>query len=173
MKLRKIKFSRAGLTIVELAVALMMSVLLASALLAVVSQQVTFTRILNQQSFLRDEAPQINLLLSNILASASSYRIYASKSDAFTESAAVNSGGAAVRLIFRQPDGTEKESVITFETLSGETGLNYYVKGSNWGANPNWTITSRPVAVDFSNDSGLLLVGITGPNAEEITYVGK
>ena len=173
MKLKKSKFYRSGLTIVELTIALVLSTLMAGALLAVVTQQVTLTQLLNRQSFLRDEAPQINLLLSRLFASASSYRIYASADDAFDEANAVNVGGTAVRLRFRQPDGTLEESVIAFEDLNGEVGLNYYTNQGTWGANPNWTITSKPTAVGFSNDTGVLLVAITGPSQEEITYVGK
>ena len=115
----------------------------------------------------------MNLILTRIFESATSYRIYASRADAFSGINAVNIGGTAVLLRFRQPDGTLQESVISFDT-GGTTGeLNFYTKNGAWPTQANWTISQQPAAVTFENDTGVLLVTMTGPQQEEITYVGR
>lgn len=160
---------RRGFTLVELTTGLMMAMAVAGALISLVSHQVTLTRLMNAQSFLRDEAPQINLLLSQIFESSTSYRIYPSRPDAIGGTGAVNTGGTAVRLSFIQPDGAVQQSVICFEKVDGADQLNFY----NLNGGSSWTISEQPTAVTFANDTGVLLVTMNGPNQEEITYVGK
>ena len=78
--------------------------------------------------FLRDEAPQLNTLLANIVNKADNYRIHNNLSDAKNLTGAVRSNGRAIRLRFRNPDGTYDQAIISFELRSGEQQLNFYTR---------------------------------------------
>jgi hypothetical protein len=165
---------RSGFSLVEVALGMMLTLGVAVTSLAMTNQHVRLMNALNSFTFLRDEAPTINLLLSRILQRADAYRIFASKGAAFSGSGAVNTGGSAVWLRYRNPDGTFAESVVAFETSGARPGLNIYNRGaSGWPGAPDWTISSRPAAVTFANDTGILLIRVTGPDSEQITYVGN
>ncbi|MGD9744931.1 MAG: hypothetical protein AB7V57_01120, partial [Verrucomicrobiales bacterium] len=74
---------------------------------------------------------------------------------------------------FNNPDGTSEEAVVAFEGTGQNAALNYYYKDpvSGWGTTPNWTITSTVSNVTFSDSSGVLLITLTGPAGDELTYV--
>ncbi|MCB1234512.1 MAG: hypothetical protein KDM91_05530 [Verrucomicrobiae bacterium] len=157
----------------EMTLALVLALGIASTSVVMMRQHITFIRFVSEFDFLRDEAPLINMLLARLLPRATSYRIYPSTESAIAESGAINSGGSAVLLRNRNPDGTFQLSVVAFETIDGETGLNLYNHdGNDWPDEPDWTISSKPTSVTFSNDTGVLLVTVVGPSGEEITYVG-
>lgn len=161
-----------GFTLIELTVVMAMTLVLATALMMMLSSHVNFMRVLSSYQFLRDDAPQVNNMLTGIFGKADSYRIYGSLADAQGDSSAVNSGGTAVRLRFRNPDGTFEQGIVAFETTNG-TQLNFYNYDSLLGTWPrSWTISQQPIAVDFNDTSGILLVTMTGPNNEVITYGG-
>lgn len=167
---------KAGYTLIEMTLALALSMGIASAIVALLQQQVSFTRVLSNFQFLRDEAPQVNTLLANLINKADSYRLYTNRTNAMASTGAVNSNGRALRLRFRNPDGTSSNAIISFEELSGKKQLNFYYRGpsdAGWPSSPSWTITSRPALVDFSNNTGILLIAMTGPNGEEITFAGN
>lgn len=171
---RRIK--RAGFTLIEMTLALALSMGIAASIVALLQQQVSFTRVLSNFQFLRDDAPQVNTLLANLINKADTYRIYSSRTNAMASTGAVNAGGRALRLRFRNPDGTSSNAIISFEEVSGKKYLNFYHRGPNdasWPSSPSWTITSRPALVDFSNNTGILLIAMTGPNGEEITFAGN
>lgn len=175
MKLRISKNSK-GFTLLEMALALGMGLGISAALLTMLQQQVSFTRIVSQFSFLRQEAPQINTLLANLLHGADSYRIYGDTANAKSASNPIQTGGRAVRLRLRNPDGTISHAIIAFENQQGHKRLNFYYRNydqGTWQSDPSWTITSKPALVDFSNSSGILLITMTGPSGEEITYAGN
>jgi len=162
-----------GFSLIEMTLAIFMSLWVASATVVLMKQHVYFIKAINQFGFLRDEAPMINVLMSHIIQRADAYRIYETKGNAMAGTGAVNTGGKAVWLRLRNPDGSFEQSIIAFEETAGEGSLNYYVHdGAVWGEAPDWTISSLPQDVTFSNDSGVLLIQMTGPNQEEITYVG-
>ena len=76
----------------------------------------------------------------------------------------------------RNPDGTYDQAIISFELRGVEKQLNFYYKDKNWNSwpnNPRWTISSEPSGVDFDNTTGILLVTLTGPKGDEITYAGN
>lgn len=165
---------RAAFSLTEMALAMSMAMGVAGATVVLMQQHVSFLRVMNRFNFLRDEAPTINLLLSRIINEADSYRVYPSKTAAINGSGAVNTGGTALWLRFRNPDGTARQSAIVFESVSGEDQLNFYTRSSTgWASSPDWTISSLPTNVTFSNDTGVLLITVTGPENEEITYVGN
>ena len=150
-----------------------MAMALAAATIILMQQHIQFMKVVNQFSFLRDEAPLINVLMSRIIQRSDAYRIFAGRQGAINGGAAVNTDGKAVWLRFRNPDGTFQQSIIAFDDNAGDGRLNYYVyDGNSWPATPDWTISSLPENVSFSNDTGVLLMTVTGPSQEEITYVG-
>lgn len=164
----------AGFTLMEMTLALTLTMGVAATTVLMAGQHVSFLRLVGEFSFLRDEAPAVNLLLSRIIQQSEAYRIYPDKGSAFNGDGAVNAGGRALWLRFRNPDGATEQAVIAFEVADGETGLNFYNwDGASWSAAPAWTISSQPTGVTFSNDTGILLITVRGPNLEEITYVGN
>lgn len=169
---RKGKGLLKGFTLVEMTIVLAMLMVLAAALMLMLQSHVTFMRVLGSYAFLRDDAPQINTMLAGIFGKADSYRVYGSLADAKGDTGAVNTGGTAVRLRFRNPNGTFEQGIVAFETVGGDTQLNYYYNDGGWNATPNWTISHQPTAVDFEDTTGILIVTLTGPNGEEITYGG-
>lgn len=165
-----------GFTLLEMTLALAMTLGISAMLIGIMQQQVSFTRMLMQFRFLREEAPNINTLMTTMINKADSYRIYGSTGNARAATNAVQDNGRAVRLRLRNPDGTVANAIIAFELQSGVNRLNYYHQTSStaaWPTSPSWTITSRPALVNFSNSSGILLVTMTGPDGEEITYAGN
>lgn len=165
-----------GFTLIEMTLALALSLGIAASVVALLQQQVSFTQIIGRFQFLREEAPQINTLLASLLSDADSYRIYPSRANAVSGMAPVTSNGRALRLRLRNPDGTANYAIIAFETMDGNSRLNFYYRStddSSWSSTPSWTISSRPSLVDFSNNTGILLIAMTGPNGEEITYAGN
>lgn len=168
--------SSKGFTLIEVTLALALTLGVVSTVVAILQQQVSFSRIIGRFQFLREEAPQINTLLSTLVGQSDSYRIYPSRGDAMAGVGAVTTGGRALRLRFRNPDGTAALAVVAFENTGGEDRLNFYYRASDaatWPGSPSWTISSSPAAVDFSNNTGILLVAMTGPSGEEITYAGN
>ncbi len=161
---------RAGYTLIELTVAIGLTLGVASAVVGVLAQHTSFMRLLSQFTFLRDDAPQINSLMSRITTKAVSYRLYPSRADAFANTGAVNTGASALRLIFRNPNGSTDQAVIAFENVGGLDRLNYYQFTGSWPAQANWTITSKAVGVTFADNTGILEMSLAGPNAEQITY---
>lgn len=166
----------AGFTLLEMALAVSMGLGIGMALLSMLQQQISFTRVVGQFSFLRQDAPQINTLLSTLIKSSDSYRIYTDVANAKAASNPVRTNGRALRLRLRNPDGTAAHAIISFEGGSSGKRLNFYFRKYNetgWPSDPSWTISSSPALVDFSNSTGILLVAMTGPNGEEITYAGN
>ena len=167
---------RAAFNLLEMTLALGMTLGIASAIVGLLQQQVSFNRVISSFQFLRDEAPQVNTLLATLVGKADSYRIYTNRISAMASSGAVNSGGRALRLRFRNPDGSVSNAVISFEEYNGKNRLNFYYRAPNaaaWPTTPSWTISSKPALVDFANNTGILLISMTGPNGEEITYSGN
>ncbi|NLT70255.1 MAG: type II secretion system protein [Verrucomicrobiaceae bacterium] len=165
-----------GFTLLEMSVAMALTMGLSTMLVGIMQQQVSFTRMLTQFRFLREEAPNINTLMTTMINKADSYRIYTSTGNAKAATNAVRDDGRALRLRLRNPDGTAAHAIIAFESQEGTNRLNYYYRShsaSTWPSHPSWTITSRPALVNFSNSTGILLVTMTGPDGEEITYAGN
>lgn len=171
---QRLRRSRQGFSLIEVTFSMMQALALAGTVVLMLGQHVSFLRVVHAFDFLRDEAPAMNVLLGKIIRQADTYRIFSSKADAVSGTGAVTSGGSAVWLRFRNPDGSFAESVVAFETADGSRGLHIYqLKGTNWDSTPDWTISSLPQQVTFANDTGVLLVNVTGPNGEEVTYVGS
>ncbi|MCB1234519.1 MAG: hypothetical protein KDM91_05565 [Verrucomicrobiae bacterium] len=156
----------------EMTVAVSVTMLVATGSLMLLGYHTSFMTIVSDFRFLREEAPQINSLVTQLVSKAVSYRIHSSPVDAFAGTNAVNAGGRAVRLVFRNPSGQLDQSVIAFETIDGEPQLNLYRYSGSWAADPDWTISGRVADVEFSDDTGILLMRLTGPADEVVTYSG-
>ena len=159
-----------GYSLVELTLAIGLSLGVSGAVVGVLTQHSTFMRILSQFDFLRDDAPQINSVMSRLTGQAVSYRLYANKADAFANTDAVNTGGTALRLIFRNPNGLIDQTVVAFENIGGRDELNLYQFNGSWPAQKTWTITSKVIGVTFADSTGILEMTLTGPQSEQITY---
>lgn len=158
----------------ELTLAMTLGMGVMATAVVMLQQHASFNRLINQFSFLRDEAPMINVLMERVIQRADAYRIYASLDDAKGRTNAVNTGGSAVWLQYRNPDGSQREAIISYEVSGGEGSLDYYdFDGTSWPGAPSWVISAQPGNVSFANDTGVLLITVTGPNSEEITYVGN
>ncbi len=167
---------RRAFTLIEMTLALSMTLTIAAVLLLLLQQQISFGQALAKFNFLRDDAPQVNTLLTSLTSRADSYRIFANLDSAKGFTNAVRTGGKALRLRFRNPDGSTQDGIISFEERNGKSELNYYLKDGNtsaWSSNPRWTVSSKPSNVVFDNSLGILHVTMTGPNGDEITYAGN
>ena len=163
--------SRSAFTLIEMTVAIAIAMMAAGAGLALLNQNVVFLRLMNSFEFLRTEAPHVSSIVNRSTMRAASYRIYESKEDALAGTNAVNTGGRALRLIFRNPSGAVEQSVFAFETVSGRPQLNfYYNDGTGWTATPDWSVTRMASDIEFADSTGLLLMTLHGPAEEEITY---
>lgn len=165
-----------GFTVLEMTMAIALSMGVAITLIFLLQQQVSFTGILARFAFLRDDAPQINTLMTTIINKADSYRIYANTANAKSSSSPVRNNAKALRLRWRDPDGDTDWGIIAFEQYNGADRLTFYFKDhhdSSWPNNPDWVISSKPSSVNFSNAAGILEITMTGPNGEEITYAGN
>ena len=159
-------------TLVEMTLVLAMLMILAAALMMMLQSHVIFMRALGSYAFLRDDAPQINNMLTGIFGKADTYRIYGSLANAQAKVAPVNTGGTAIWLGFRNPNGSFEEGIVAFETVGGNK-LNFYsFTGGVWNGVPNWTISQQPSTVTFADTNGIVLVTLTGPMGEQITYGG-
>lgn len=168
-------FRKAGFTLIEMSLALALSIGIAAVIISMLSQQVSFARALGEFRFLRDEAPQVNTLVTNIVYKADKYRIFPNLDSAKAFQGAVRTGGTALRLRFRHPGGGADHAIICFENRNGEDQLNYYFRSngdSGWSDSPGWTISKQPSSVEFDNSTGILLITLRGDSGDEITYAG-
>lgn len=163
-----------GITLVEMSVALMIAMVLAVASMGMLSQQLSFTRMVQDQTFILEECPAINNTLSRMLGRVDSYRIYPNLEAAKSGGAAVLSGGNAVLLSYR--DSLNRTSLVIVAAENIEPGLVrlgvYVFKGTAWGTDPDWVISSEAADTEFFVENGVLRIRFTGPNNEQITYSG-
>lgn len=170
---RRRRASIGGFSLMEITLAFAMSMMVASGTLMLLSMHTNYMQQMESFRFLRDEAPQVNALVTQMVEKSAAYRIHANRADVFSEAGAVNTGGKAVRLQFRNPSGLIDQSAIVFETVGGFGQLNYYrQKNGVWPTTADWTITSDLLDAQFSDDTGVLLMTLTGPKSERVTYSG-
>jgi len=164
---------RRGFTLIELSVALMMGMMTGAMLLALFNQQLAFIKIYRAQDFLSVEAPVISTYVSKLVGKADRFRLHASLDEAKAGSNPRLTASPVAVLNFRQPDGTMRASILSFEDLGDGPALYYYVvPTSGVLGDPEWAITTKAKDVVFSADQGVLRMSITGPAGELITYSG-
>lgn len=173
MKFRK-DSPLAAFSLIEMAMAISISLGLAMGLLALIGQQIEFSRRIAQFQFLRDEAPQINTLFAAIISRAHSYRVHADLPAAIAGQPAPDSSGEALQLRFLQPDGRIRRALLG-PGPNGEKGLHYYLESplGSFPDEPSWTVSRVPSAVRFSNTSGVLEITLQDDVGSEITYSGN
>lgn len=165
---------RRGLTLIELSVTLVMGVMISSMVLALFNQQLAFLSIYNTQNFLADEAPMVSHYVSKIVGRAERFRLHDSVADALSGTNPRLTSSPVALLNFRQPDGTMRASILSFENRGTGPALYYYiVPTSGPMGTPQWYITKKASNVQFTMEEGILRMTLTGPNGESITYSGS
>jgi prepilin-type N-terminal cleavage/methylation domain-containing protein len=162
-----------GFTLIELTIAIMIGLAISTMVLVLFNQQLAFLRIYRAQSFLTEEAPVISVYVSRIIGKSDRFRLHDNLADALANVRSRTTPSPVVVLNFRQPDGTMRASILSFEDRGGGPALYYYVVPitGSLGA-PQWAITKRPTNVSFSMNQGVLQMALTGPAGELITYSG-
>jgi hypothetical protein len=162
-----------GYTLVELTLAMSIGIVISGIVMSLVNQQLAFLKIFRVQSFLVTEAPMLNNYLVKIIGTADSYRLYASVDDLVAGRAQVMDNAPVIMLRFKEPNGTFRASVLSFENPGTGSGLYYrMVNTSGVLGSPSWALSKRPTNVRFSIEQGILRVRVSGPNGEEVIYSG-
>lgn len=166
---------RRGFTLLELTIGLMIGVATATMVLAVCNQQLAFLKIYKAQNFLTDEAPVISTYVSRLIGKADRFRLHDSVADALAGRNPRLTASPVVVMNFRQPDGSQRATILSFENLGTGAALNYYVVPvTGVLGTPQWAVTKAPVTsnVTFAMNQGVLQMTLTGSRGEQITYSG-
>jgi prepilin-type N-terminal cleavage/methylation domain-containing protein len=172
MKKARHAFHR-GFTLIELSVAMTMGLMTGAMVLALFNQQLTFLRIYRTQNFLAEEAPVISMYVSHLVGKADRFRLHDTVADALAGRNPRLTASPVLVMNFRQPDGTQRASILSFENYGAGQALCYYVVPVSGvlGA-PQWAVTDKPADVQFVMEEGVLRMILTGPEGEQITYSG-
>lgn len=169
----KIKSFKRGFTLIELSLAIMFGMAVGAISLALLNQQLTFLKIFRAQSFLNEEAPIISHHVSKLLLNAERFRLHASLEDALAGDDPQLTDSPVVVLNFRQPDGTMRAGILSFEDRGDGEALYYYVVPLTGPlGEPEWAVTNKPTDVTFFVESGIIRTRLTGPAGEVITFSG-
>ena len=164
---------RRGFTLIELSIVMMMGMMTGSMVLALFNQQLAFLKIYQTQNFLTEEAPVVSVYVSRLLGKADRFRLHDSVADALAGKNPRLTSSPVVVLNYRQPDGTMRASILSFEDLGSGPVLDYYVVPvTGVLADPQWSVTTKASNVEFTLDQGVLRMILTGPAGEQITYSG-
>jgi prepilin-type N-terminal cleavage/methylation domain-containing protein len=164
---------RRGFTLIELSIAMMLGLATGTMLLALFNQQLAFLKLYKTQNFLTDEAPIISSYVSRLIGKADRFRLHDSLADALSGSNPRLTASPVVVLNFRQPDGTMRATIMSFEDRGTGNALYYYVVPvSGVLGDPQWAVSKSPRNVSFAMENGILRMILTGPDEEEITYSG-
>lgn len=162
-----------GFTLIELSIAIMLGMATGSMVLTLFNQQLTFLRVFKDQSFLTEEAPIISGYVSRLIGKADRFRLHASVEDARLGVNPRLTASPVVVLNFKQPDGSIRATILSFERpASGPVLYNYVVPVTGVLAPPTWAVTKAPTEVSFAVEQGVLRMRLTGPRSEQITYSG-
>ena len=164
---------RRGFTLIELSMAIMLGMMVGAMILALFNQQLAFLRIYQTQNFLAEEAPLISLYVSRLVGKAERFRLHDTVADALAGARPRLTASPVVVMNFRQPDGTMRASILSFENRGAGLALYYYVVPvSGVLSAPTWYITKKPANVEFTMEQGVLRMILTGPAGEQIIYSG-
>lgn len=163
-----------GFTLLELTLAMTVGLTIGATVLTMLNQQIAFLKIFRAQSFLNEEAPMISAHLSKLLVNAERFRLHASIEDALSGANPRLSDSPVAVLNFRQPDGSVRAGILSFEDRGDGKALYYYVvPTSGVLTRPEWAVTNKPSDVTFFVESGIMRVRLTGPSGEEIIFSGS
>ena len=165
--------ARRGFTLIELTIAMVMGLAIGGMVISLFNQQLVFLNLYRSQSFLTEEAPIISMNVSRIIGKADRFRLHDSVNDALSGTNPRLTSSPVVVLNFRQPDGTMRAALLSFENRGRGPALYYYVVPvSGVMGEPQWFITNKPTNVAFTIEQGVLRMTLTGPAGELITYSG-
>jgi hypothetical protein len=177
------KRRQSGFTLVELALVMGISIFVAGALIGMFQAHIQMLTQAFKSNFLAQDAPFIGLLLTRTIGNAEDYRIYSSGSLARSSNATPVLTGPAVKLWMRQPNSTFRQVVVSFETVSGHSGIYVFLTDLSTGAfsaTPNWELAGSQLKVaTFAFDlttgahPGVLLVTLTGTNYEQYIFAAE
>ena len=174
------KRSQSGFTLIELTLVMGISVMVAGALIGMFQAHIQMLNQAFKYNFLAQDAPFIGLLLTRTIGNAEDYRIYSSGSIARSSNGTPVLIGPAVKLWMRQPNSTFRQVVVSFETISGHSGIYVFLTDLSTGAfsaTPNWELAGSQLKVaQFAFDPttgahpGVLLVTLTGTNYDQCIF---
>jgi hypothetical protein len=162
---------RGGFTLVETSLAISLLLGLSLTMISMLQQHVTFMGLIQRQSFLTTEAPQIGNLVGRLFGSADHYFVYSSRAAGLGGAAPVLTNGGAVRLYCESVNGETTEIWITVEPSGSETILRCHSLLPN-GSEQAWTVCRGLGGASFRCDQGVLGITLNGPNGEQISYYG-
>ncbi len=167
------KTTRGGFTLIELSIALMLGMMTGAMVLALFNNQIAFLKIYRTQNFLTEEAPVINTYVSKLIGEADRFRLHNTIQDALSGARPQLAASPVLVMNFRQPDGSMRAAILSFENRGSGAQLYYYIVPTSGvlGA-PQWSISNKPQNVQFFVEQGVLRMRLTGPAGEEITYSG-
>jgi hypothetical protein len=156
--------------------------LLAACALTLLNPHFAMLRAAIPYRFLAQQAPITGLLLTKTMGNTDDYRIYGNRTDAINQANATTSG-KAIHVWMRQPDGVNpfSEAIISFETISGQPGLYFFLKDpttATFPATPSWQLAGGDLTnVNFfnvsANANGILQATLFGKNNDWITYAAE
>ncbi|MFD2255138.1 type II secretion system protein [Luteolibacter algae] len=169
----KTQQKRKGFTLLELTVAIMVGMSIGAMVLAMLNQQIAFLRIFRAQSFLNEEAPLISAHVSKLLINAERFSLYGSLDDALAARNPRLGDSPVMVLRFRQPDGSIREGILSWDDLGQGDALYYYVRPLAGAlGEPEWAVTNKPTRVSFFVEDGIIRTLLVGPAREQITFSG-
>jgi hypothetical protein len=167
------KTLRRGFTLIELTIAMMLGMAIGGMVMALFNQQLAFLRLYQTQNFLTEEAPVISLYVSKLVGKADRFRLHDSVNDALAGSNPRLTDSPVVLLNFRQPDGSVRASILSFEDRGDGPALYYYVVPTSGVLDaPQWFISNKPANAWFAMEQGILRMTLVGPAGEQVTYSG-
>src|ERR1700693_4750992 len=143
------KRRQSGFTLVELALVMGISIFVAGALIGMFQAHIQMLNQALKYNFLAEDAPFIGLLLTRTIGNAEDYRIYSSGSLARSSNATPVLTGPAVKLWMRQPNSTFRQVVVSFETISGHSGIYVFLDlgTGTFSGTPNWELAGSQLKV--------------------------
>jgi hypothetical protein len=154
-------------------VAMMVGLSVGATVLAMLNQQVAFLKIFRAQSVLHEEVPIISNHITKLLSTAERFRLHDSLPDALAGANPRLTDSPVLVLNYRQPDGSLRAGILSFEDRGQGDALYYYiVPVSGVLSAPQWAVTTEPTDISFSVESGILRTRLTGPAGEEVTFSG-
>jgi len=174
------KRRQGGFTLIELALVMGISVLVASGLIGLFNAHIQMVNQASKFKFLAQDARIIGLLLTRTIGNAEDYRIYPSRAAAENQTGAVLSG-PAVRLWMAQPNGTSfRQAILSFETINGHQGIYFFLADPTgaFPATPNWELaggqlTSATFDANSQAFRGILLVTLNGSNNDWYQFAAE
>ena len=173
---------QSGFTLIELALVLGVSVMIASALVGMFNAHLQMMNQAAQYRFLAKDAPFIGMLLTRTIGNAEDYRIYTSRTAATSANGTPVLTGNAVRLWMRQPNstaninGTYRQAILSFESIGGHAGIYFFLASNNgtFSTAPSWELAGGQLtAATFDASTGLLLATLNGSYGDQYTFAAE